>query len=160
MIRYLISQECGVEAPEDFLPRRLLVMMQPLASTPSYCNIVFYLVPVLIVFLSDTELLYNLVSLHLLEEDICQQTVASLGIVLMVSRYPDFTCSNLKNVVLHWIYCGWHVGHLMMLLTSSARWLCTTHTHMIQKALAALQFGDIAPRTVPKSGQWRILWRS
>ena len=61
------------------------------------------------------------VSLHLLEEDICQQTIASLGIVLMVSRYPDFTCSNLKNVVLHWIYCGWHVGHLMMLLTSSAR---------------------------------------
>ena len=121
-----------MEAPEDFLPRRLLVMMQPLASTPSYCNIVFYLVPVLIVFLSDTELLYNLVSLHLLEEDICQQTVASLGIVLMVSRYPDFTCLSLINVVLHWIDCGLHLGHSMIVVDFFSQ-VIKNHTHMIQK---------------------------
>ena len=34
------------------------------------------------------------------------------------------------------------------------------HTHLIPKALAVLQFGVIAPQTVPKSRQWRILWRS
>ena len=117
-----------MEATEDFLPRRLLVMMQPLASTPSYCNIVFYLVPVLIVFLSDTELLYNLVSLHLLEEDICQQTVASLGIVLMVSRYPDFTCFNLKYAVWHWIDCGLHLGHSMIVVDFFSQ-VFRYHTH-------------------------------
>ena len=149
-----------MEAPEDFLPRRLLVMMQPPSSKYSfllqYCILpcaCSHCIPLRQRALIQFGVIASFGGRHL-SANCCKSRNCTDGI--QVSRLHllqlDICCFALDLL--------WIALRLLNDIVDFFSQVIVYHTHLIQKALAVLQFGDIAPQTVPKSRQWRILWRS